>query len=255
ASAARADIQTIRDSDNEYWGAVGTSFFNYKEPSSSPNLPDSERGWLPSLALGVSTLGADDKIGGGLLGGNLYFALEGAGSFGDADYRGSYIATPTVPLQGTTSESIWDVNAKIGKGYVVGDNALLIPYVELGYHYWNRDLGAGQVEDYQHFAVLGGAMLQYALGDRFVLSGYGAAGSTLSPKMTTSSTTYDLQDQAIYKIGGKIGYSLTKRTELFSTLDYNAFSYGHSDVIGGLYEPDSHTENTTIRIGLGFHFR
>ncbi len=58
------------------------------------------------------------------------------------------------------------------------------------------------------------------------------------------------------KLGGKVGYDLTQRFEIFTTFDYDAFRYGASaESAAGLYEPNSHTEETTERIGLAYHFK
>src|SRR5579885_1026089 len=147
---AKADVNTIRSSNNVIWGAAGANQFAYKETVPAPDLPDSERDWIPSLAAGASVMGPS----------GLYLALEGAYSFGNAQYNGAYFASPTTPLQGTTQEKIWDADGKIGKGLALGSGAMLTPYVELGVRYWGRHLGPGQTEDYRNFDALGGTMLQ-----------------------------------------------------------------------------------------------
>ncbi|MGB9153470.1 MAG: hypothetical protein WCD70_10330 [Alphaproteobacteria bacterium] len=244
--SAKADVQTIRISDSEIWGSFGGSFLNYKEPSAAPYLPDSEHGMLPSIAAGVSYMGYKD----------LYLALEGNVSFGDANYNGAYYYYPTTPLQGTTHETISNVDGKIGKGFALGNSEMLTPYVELGFRSWDRNLGGGDVEDYQNFDTLAGVMLQIAPTSSLILSAYGSAGTTFAAQMTSAPDTYNLGSSGVYKIGGKIGYDLTQRVELFTTLDYDHFRYGQSAVAAdGSYEPNSNTEDTTLRVGLGYHFK
>jgi hypothetical protein len=252
AVPATADNQTLRSADNAVWLSGGGSFFNYKEPSVAPNLPDSERGELGSVAAGASVLGSGNALG---LAKNLYAAIETTGSFGDAHYNGAYFYYPTVALQGTTSETIWTVDGKLGRAFPLGNVAMLIPYGELGYRYWNRDLGGGQTEEYQNGNILGGVMLQLSPAERWILSAYGAGGTTFAPQMQTDGTTYDLGLSGMYKIGAKIGFDVTPKVELFSTLDYDHFSYGKSSVIAGAYEPNSHTEDTAVRVGAAYHFR
>ncbi|MDR3424150.1 MAG: hypothetical protein P4M13_03600 [Alphaproteobacteria bacterium] len=244
--SARADIQTIRDSDSSVWGAFGPSFLNYKEPAEAPNLPDSEHGELPSLAAGLGYRGYKD----------LYFALEGSASFGDANYNGAYYYYPTVPFTGTTHEKIATVDGKIGKGFVLGRGAMLTPYLELGYRYWDRNFGDGDVEDYQNYDTLAGLMLQISPTPRLILSAYGSAGTTFGGQMDASPYTFKLGDSGIYKIGGKVGFDLTRKLEIFTTLDYDHFRYGQSPTAAdGSYEPNSATEDTTVRVGLGYHYR
>ena len=254
APQAKADIQAIRSADNEIWGSVGTSLFNYKEPAAKPDLPDSEHGWLPSLAAGVSMLNVGETNG--IIPSNLYVAIDTNVSFGDAHYNGAYLGAPTTPLQGTTNETIVNVDGKLGRGFALGYDAMLIPYGEVDFHDWRRDLGAGQVETYLNLNALGGAMLQIAPTNRLVLSGYAAAGTTLDARLKDSNgNTFDLGNSGVYKVGGKIGFALAPRTELFTTLDYDHFHYVQSPPVGGFYEPTSRTEDTTMRVGLGYQFR
>ncbi|MDE1901726.1 MAG: hypothetical protein KGI37_08795 [Alphaproteobacteria bacterium] len=250
-ACARADTQAIRNADNEIWGSAGASFLNYKEEIPSPYLPDSEHATLPSAAIGITMLGYPGQG----LASNLYLSIEGTGTFGDANYNGAYLQTPTTPLHATTTEHIWTLDSKIGKAFPLGPAAMLIPYADIGYRYWSRNLGSGYIEDYQNGELLGGLMLQIAPTSRLVLTGYGAAGTTFSPQMATGGETYNLGSAGAYKLGGKIGYSLTQRVELFTTLDYDAFRYGISGADPyGYYEPTSHTEDTAWRVGIGYHF-
>ena len=125
---------------------------------------------------------------------------------------------------------------------------MVIPYAELGYRYWDRNLGGGQDEVYDNFDLLAGIMLQASPMSGLVLTGYGSAGTTFAPQMKTSGTTYDW-GEAMYKIGAKVGYNVTARVQLFTTLDYDHFNYGQSSVIAGAYEPNSLTEDTVWRVG------
>jgi len=252
SSQAKADIDTIRNSNSEIWGSAGTSLLNYNEDISTPNIPDSEHGWTPSLAVGVDYMGSR----------NLYFALEGSVAFGNDNYNGSLYDQNTgnydIPYQSTTHETITNVDGKFGKGFALSNIVMLTPYVELGFRYWERNLGGGDVEDYQNFDTLGGLMFQIAPTNRLILTAYGSAGTTFAASMKANVTgdTYDLGSAGMYKVGGKIGYDLTQRLELFTTLDYDAFRYGQSPLqADGTLEPSSHTEDTTLRVGLGYHFR
>ena len=73
--------------------------------------------------------------------------------------------------------------------------------------------------------------------------------------------SYTLGNSGIYKFGGKVGYDLTKRLELFTALDFEHFRYGRSssayDAIDkqSYYEPDSFTDVTTARLGLAYHLK
>jgi hypothetical protein len=243
---ARADIQTIRDADNAAWISGGGSLFKYKEPIDPPNLPDSERKWLPSGALGGSFLTPQN---------NIYVSAEGSLTRGDADYKGAYLFSPTTPLKSTTLETIFEADGKIGQGFALGSSMMFIPYAELGFRHWERNLGRGQVEDYQNSDILGGLMIQISPFEKWVLSGYGSAGSTFASQMKADPDKFQLGNAGMYKMGGKLGYELTKKTQIFTSYEYDYFRYLQSAVSSrGFYEPTSDTEETAIRVGLAYHF-
>jgi hypothetical protein len=200
-SLAKADADAIRSVDNEIWAAAGASFLNYKESVPSPDLPDSEHGFMPSGAIGVSAL----LNGRNPVTNNLYLALEGSGSFGTTHYNGAYFYDPTTPLQGTTKDTIWTVDGKVGKSIPIMSNAMLIPYGELGYRYWIRNGGAGSYEDYRNYDIMAGLMVQAAPVSNIVLTHFQYIQSPLQADNT--------------------------------------------------YEPTSHTNDTTLLVGIGYQFR
>lgn len=246
---AHADDQTIRNADSEVWGSFGTSLFNYQESVAPPNIPDSDHGWQPSLAGGASYLTSQD----------FYFALEGSADFGNAAYTGSALIGPnstTTPLQDTNREVVSSVDGKAGKAFALTNEVMLTPYVEAGFNYWHRDLGQSQQENFQNFDAQVGAMVQVSPIDKLVLTGYGSVGPTFAARMRSSGQNYDLGGSTMYKAGGKVAYGLTPRLDVFTTLDYEAFRYGQSPVLlDGSSEPGSRTQETTIRVGVGYHFK
>ena len=241
-TTAQADIQTIRSANNAVWGSAGAALLNYKE-SVSP-LPNSQHGWIPSVGAGASYMGCN----------NLYLAVEGSVSFGNDHYSGAYLNNPDVPLEATTRETITTVDGKVGKGFALGHNVMITPYADLGFRYWTRELSGWQTEDYDNFEALAGALLQFSPTDHLVLSAYGSGGGTFGAQMKTDGDTFDLGSAGAFKAGGKIGYNLTQRTELFTSLDFDHLRYVKSDAVNGTYEPSSGTNNTAWRVGLSYHF-
>ncbi len=253
ATPAKADVQTIREFNNAVWVSGGPSFFNYKEPSPPPNLPDSERGWIPSVDGGLSVMGfghSPEFLE------NAYVALDGGVAFGKAQYNGAFLLVPTTPVQSTTNETVSTFNGRLGRGFVIGKYAMLIPYVEIGFRDWERELSSIQKEHYQNYDSSGGLLLQVSPMNRLVFSAYGSGGTTFGGTMRADGYTYNLADSALYKMGAKLAVGVTSRIELFGALDYDAFRYGHSQVVGdGTYEPNSRTKETKLRVGIGYHFR
>ncbi|MDD3370780.1 MAG: hypothetical protein PHE27_03020 [Alphaproteobacteria bacterium] len=245
---AHADIQAIREANTALWASIGGDFLNYKEPVSP--IPDSEHGWLPSIAGGLSYMGKTS---------NTFLDIEASVSFGDEDYKGAYMNFPTVPLSGTTHSVITQVDAKVGQGFELGDSVMVTPYVDFGYRYWERDVTGTFLERYQHFELLGGAMLQASLTRNLIFTAYGAAGGTFSPTMESAYGDFDLGSSGVFKAGGKLGYTMTRNWELFTSVDVNHFRYFKSNVIyygaDGYYEPTSSTTETAIRLGVSYHLR
>jgi hypothetical protein len=238
--------------NNTIWAAAGASELNYKETVSP--IPDSDRGELPSFAAGIDFMTRN----------NLYLSADGSVAVGNAHYNGALYDSGTgiydIPYETSTHETVVNVNGKIGQGFSLSDRAMFIPYLDVGFRYWDRKLGAGQGEEYQNYDVLGGVMFEYTPIDRLILSAYGAGGTTFGATMRTSGHDFDLGGSGIEKVGGKIGYDLTKRIELFSTVDYDHFHYVGSPWVllsstTEAREPSSRTEDTTLRVGIGYHFR
>lgn len=243
---ARADVGTIQRSNNAYWGAVGAFQINYKE--SVDPIPNSQRGWVPSVALGMSYMGAQ----------GLYLAFDGSLSAGSDRYRGALYNAGTglydIPHQEDTNLTMTTLNGRAGRGFLVNSSVIITPYLDLGFRYWERDLNSF-TEVYRNFEILGGVLFQYSPTDRLVFSAYGAAGTTFEAEMELGSVEYPLGSAAVYKAGGKIGYNLSERLQLFTSLDYNHFRFVKSEVIGGMYEPSSRTDGTALRVGLAYQMR
>ncbi|MDD4616828.1 MAG: hypothetical protein PHW76_06935 [Alphaproteobacteria bacterium] len=242
--SVQASADAIRRNDRAIWGAFGYSFYNYKEPLSSPYIPDSDRGWLPSFSWGASIRTPRD----------LYLAAEGSVTYGDTIYRGAYLNNPSTPLKATTGNTIWTGAARIGQGFELADT-MLTPYVELGFRHWDRDFGDGGVENYENFSILGGLMVQYAPIESLVFTAYGSAGTTFLPTLHYAPYTYDMASAGMYKAGIKLGYAFLPRAEIFAAFDYNFFRFLESNTApDGTYEPDSRTSETMVRVGIAYHY-
>ncbi|MGB9152912.1 MAG: hypothetical protein WCD70_07475 [Alphaproteobacteria bacterium] len=241
--------------NNSMWVSAGESELNYKEPVRP--LPDSDHGGLASLAVGADFLTRK----------NLYVAFDGSTSFGNGDYNGASFDANTglfdIPARGTTRETVTNLNGKIGEGFGVHDDSMIIPYVDMGARYWSRQIPNSPMENYQDYDVLGGLMVEFMPTQRLTISGYGELGTIFGAYLKTNNHNYDLGGSLTEKIGAKIGYSLTRQLELFSTLDFDHFHYSASpaqttttnNVTTTSLEPSSATEDTAMRVGLAYHFR
>jgi len=238
--AAKADVQTIRKANTAYWLGVGAAQHNYKE-SVTPT-PNSQHGWVTSIGGGLDYMAVND----------LYLSADASVSLGADYYKGAYLISGT-PYEGTTHATITTFDGKIGRGFALSNEVMATPYVNLGFRYWDRNLGNQQVENYYHFAALAGAMVQYSPAARWVLTTYGAVGGTFGAHMKTDGLNFNLGNAAIYKAGGKISYGLTDRWDVFTSLDFDHFRYVRSKVVSGYYEPSSFTNDTILRVGVAYH--
>lgn len=254
--AAKADIQSIRDSDNAVWLTGGFNKLDYREFQSGDNHIDSDRGILPSFATGIQFLTSPQSRYP-----NLYFALQGGGTFGFTHYNGSYLFS-NKPDLATDPSITWDVQGRFGRAFALNNAFLVTPFAELGFQVWHRGDPNGYNEDYQHETALGGLMLQYSPIQKLVFTLDGAVGTTFGASMqsTTPPLTYNLQDSLVWKIDGAIGYALTQHWELISRVSYTQFNYGASNsvfdpTLGSFtLEPDSETQTFSTQIGVAYHF-
>lgn len=256
APARAADDFAFRSNDNAVWATVGSQRLDYAENWQGQTV-DSERGWLPGGTVGASILTVDD---GRAPLRNFYARLEGSYSAGSADYRGQYqngTATTT-----TTNETMWTGSARVGRAFMVMPVAL-IPYAELGYRYWDRNItgSGGYDETYHNGTYAAGLMVQYSPLRRWMLTGDGAFGYTFMARMHAGDpygANYTLGGEPAWHVGGQIGYTFTKQLEAIGTIRFSQLSYGLSPGVntplGTAMEPDSVTRETTLQVGLSYHF-
>jgi len=233
--------------NNELWAAAGSSLLNYKETVKP--IPDSDRGQIPSFAAGFDVMTRND----------VYFAADVAGAFGNGHYNGAEYDSGThaydIPYETSTHETVVNVDTKLGQGFELSDYAMITPYFNFGWRYWDRDIQSNSQEDYQQYELLVGVMFQIEPINHLFLTAYGAGGTTVGTNMHTAGRDFNIGGSGIEKVGGKIGYDVTKRVEIFSTIDFDHFHYVASPVNAGALEPSSRTEDTTFRVGVGYHFR
>lgn len=250
---AQADTSDIRRADNGVSLDLGAANLDYAETAGGTVL-DTEKGWLPTAHLGLGILAFDRAPIP-----DLYLRADLQGSLGKTAYDGALCDQfgNCVPATATTNDAIVTGAFQAGRAFPLGRSLMLIPFAELGYRYWDRNLKGtgGYPEHYQNWDALGGVLAQYSPATRWVLSLAGAGGSTFGAKMDLSGETFTLGSQAMWRAQGRIGYRLTDRLELTTSVDYVSFGYGASAPdANSYYEPDSTTHQTTLMLGASYHF-
>lgn len=237
---------------------VETSTF-YMERSAAGVRYDSERGWLPGLAISASVMenwGVDD----------LYLFGQFKWVNATTTYTGAYIGGTYGDLVQKSGASTVNVDFRVGKGFAIFDGTMLTPYAGLGWRNWTRTLtGAGGYrEDYRHGYFGAGAMVQYAPVEHWVIGLSGLVGRTFSAEMATTPTPggaavpadkFRLGASTLFMAGASVDYAMTSHAHVGAGVDYVGHRYGASAAnIYGMYEPDSRTDEVTMKVGLGYSF-
>lgn len=231
----------------------------YMERGPSGERFDSERGWLPGLVISGTLMenwGVD----------NLY--LHGSLKWVNAltTYTGSYIGGAYGDLVQKDRASVVNVDVRIGKGFDVFDDVMLTPYAGLGWRDWARTLSGpgGYREDYRHAYAGAGALLQWSPAKQWVIGVNGLVGRTFAAEMATTpipggfpmpADEFRLGSSTLYMAGASLDYAVTNNVHLAAGVDYLGFRYGRSQPnVYGLYEPDSRTDDVSVKIGVGYSF-
>ena len=230
----------------------------YMEKSGGTRL-DSERGWLPGIAVSGSLMQ-------NWVVDNFYLFGQFKWVNSPTTYTGSYIGGTYGDLVQRNGATVINADFRIGEGFAVYDRAMVTPYAGFGYRTWARVInGAGGYrEDYHHGYAGAGILLQYAPVDHLVVGVNGLVGGTFAAQMSTSTLpggaaiatdTFKLGSRAIYMAGANVDYAFSNNVHVSTGVDYVGYDYGRSPVNGlGYYEPDSKTHEVTLKVGVGYSF-
>jgi hypothetical protein len=247
----------ILSANNQAGIAFATTNFDYLETSGAGAKLDSEGGWVPGVNVSLSLMN-------NMLVNNFYFRADYTHLDGKTDYVGGTWGNPTYgSLKAKSPAVVDDIDFRFGKGFELSRNFMATPYLGAGYHDWQRNVG--YQEEYTNGYVGAGLMLQWSPIDRFVLSANGLVGTTFDSNIVTGGSfpiDVALGDSTIYRVGLSGDYALTRSIHVNAGVEYVDFAYGKSaetyyntnQGVIGVYEPDSTTKNTTVKVGVGYAF-
>jgi len=262
-ATALADTSDIKAANNQVGFQLVSTNVDYTETGDGVLTPsgtlDTEKGAVPGYALSISTM-QDRWLG------NDYIEAEYDNSSGNTEYVGGLIGPPATPYGsavGTSGATLINYSARYGKGYMVRNEFMLTPFIELGHHEWDRGANYGEIYTHNYFGI--GALGQYSPVSRLVLSANAMTGSTFGSYITVNSGpglngfSGALGNSSLYKVGAGADYAFAQDLHGEIGVDYTSFNYGISAVypVGGGFvgwEPDSKTNYTTVKIGLGYGF-
>lgn len=235
---------------------------SYTETDTSGATMDTEKGRVPGIGAFASIMYGPH---------NGYLALSYEGFKGKTDYTGAYIGGGGYgSLVGKSGAKITDIAVRDGVGIILNPAVMLTPYVTLGYHKWERNVGdgapGGYNETYQHGFYGFGLLGQYSPVQRLVVSAHAMLGHTDGARIDAPDMglSADLGDGGLYQLGLGLDYGITAGLHVNVRVAYTAWRYGASAPIYAgtngagqaqyLYEPDSRTTDTTLKAGIGYAF-
>ena len=246
-STAFAGTSDIKAANNQAGFQLLSTHVDYTETGDGILAPfgtlDTEKGSVPGYALAISTM-QDLWLG------NDYIEAQYDHASGNTEYVGGLLGPPPTPYGSV-------VSARYGAGFIVNDQSMLTPYLELGHHEWDRGVNLGELYTHNYYGI--GVIGQYTPADRLVLSARAMFGSTFGSNIAINGAfSGALGNSALFKAGAGADYALVQNLHATLDVEYTSFNYGISALypLGGYYvwEPDSSTKYTTVRIGLGAAF-
>lgn len=258
ASGASAGVSDIKSANNQLGIQLISTNVDYTETGngilgSMTGTLDTEAGHVPGIGLSLSVM-RDIWLG------NDYFEAEHDVSRGHTNYVGGFQNPPTPygSVTGTSSAKLINFSARYGKGFVVNDQFMLTPYAELGRHQWDRGVNLGETYVHGYYGI--GLLAQYSPASKLVLSANALAGNTFGSNIVVNGAfSGPLGNSVLTRIGVAADYALARNIHANIGVDYTSFSYGISNLYPAgsnlfTWEPDSKTNYTTLRIGLGYAF-
>ncbi len=253
---AFANTNPILAANNEVGVAVTGTLMNYQENVPAIYGPaDTESGWRPGFAVKGSYMGNVFGIQNG------YAAIHYDHSAGNIAYMGnvgghSYIGTDNA----TTNR----VMARVGVGINIpingpGHQMMITPYIAGGYQSWNLALQGpyGYTEDYRAGLIGSGALFQYAVTPRFVVSGnseiLAVVGGGMTPHLNGLGSA-SFGTSAEEKVMAGVDYRISGPIHLFSEVSYTHFTYTGGALKAGSSEPSSATNLFAMEAGVAYSF-
>lgn len=256
---AERNIDSIYHEDSGVWLSSGATYLDYTETTSGSTL-DSETGTIPEVGIGAGLLIPNHAPP---LLRNLYLRFDGSYKAGSTAYNGALqniVTGATTPYSTTTDDTVWEASGRVGRGLQLGHSGMLIPFAEMGYRHWDRNLTGpyGYDEIYQNWDFMGGILLQLAVTPQWIVSAHGAVGSTFSARMDTGGVKFPLGDALTWRVGGQLSYGFARHLDVFSAIDVSRLGFGASPVEYTnrgyyAYEPTSTTYESSFRIGMAYH--
>ncbi|MHB8253014.1 MAG: hypothetical protein ACYDEV_04810 [Acidiferrobacter sp.] len=232
----------------------------YGERLAPPQGPyfDTESGFLNGGRMAISGMGSDGVR-------NVYFHLSYTQTTGTLTYVGGINGTNTSLVESTHAH-MTDIGVRLGQGFGVADEMMLVPYVAYGSHHWGRGQSAGVTnpsdyyESYRNEYVGAGILWQAEPIRHFITTVNLAYGRTVHPTITAPALGFaeGLGPKPWRRAGISLDYLVDRHESVFASAVFTQFQYGAGPVVAvaGGYgnEPFSQTEIIDYNVGARFLF-
>ncbi len=233
----------------------------YGERLSPPNGPyfDTESGFIKG---GRVTLSGMRNAGTR----NMYFHVSYSQVTGSLAYVGG-INGSNAALVEPHNAHMTDIGLRLGKGFMVANDMMLIPYIGYGVHHWGRSESASvsapydYYESYRNDYAAFGVLWQMEFFRRLVTSVNLAYGRTIHPTISAPALgiAEGLGPKPWRRAGTEIEFFITHHSAIFMSATFTQFQYGAGPVVVGSSgfvgnEPFSQTEITDYALGARFLF-
>lgn len=191
---------------------------------------------------------------------NINFKVMGLS--GKSEYLGSYIGSgqPYGSVVSRTSNEIRDVVLGYSASNMSDIGVKMLGGLGVGYRFWQRELSASQIEQYEWYSIRGNVGVEYAYKN-FVTAVKFEYQYGIRPRMTASGISSDFKLGAanIMEFSIPLHYNFTKEFGIFGEYVYQYQKIKESNVVydnsgTGYYEPDSKAYNQYAKFGIVFKY-
>ncbi|MHB8454687.1 MAG: hypothetical protein ACYDDO_08275 [Acidiferrobacterales bacterium] len=197
-----------------------------------------------------------------------YYEVQFDSVNGNMKYVGSLIGGTYGSVTGASTAAITNFSARSGEGFELGNKFMFIPHIEIGSHEWDRGVGLGNGynpngydETYTNDWLGVGALGQFSPVAKLVVSADVLVGTTFDAHINApyipGSLSYsgNLGNGAYTRLGLSVDYAIVKHLHISTSYENISFSYGAGPLNNSdLYEPDSKTNYSVIKVGVGYSF-
>lgn len=233
--------------------SADTTEFDYAETGRTGALLDTETSRFGDISGFTFTLQPEQNG----------FYVGGSYAKGHTDYIGGTNVNPTYGSHRTTTQNtLLDYSVGYKATAILDNRNMEIPIkLGLGYRGWLREIqstatvsGYDELYEWQYFDC--GIGLHYMPSSSVSVGIDANYRKALNAQMYENwhGYTFKLKDVYGYKVAVPIEYAVNASLRAFVMYNYEYWSIGASDPVGGYYEPDSETKNETLSVGLKYKF-